>query len=133
MRFAIPRVARHRRKFVSVYESNHLRGLACEDRFFRIVAAMRWPPWFYHAEKASFELDRSGVDAVIALDCGRIYLNIKASFRRALAHAAEEDRKLIPSFAVCADESDESIAERILAVVNREREKIISRQLVAAE
>ncbi len=136
MRFAIPKPSRHRRKsFQDEYRFvKRASGREAEIRFFRVVQQCRdrWPRWLQSVEPATVALDKAGVDAVVELDSGRVYLNIKNSRESSDLFQMRDDRRLIPVIIVGREMNDEEIFAAFVSLLNLGGEKSVSKQVIPA-
>ena len=54
-------------------------GRACEDLVLRVLRRPDRPTWIQHVRRARASEDRRGVDVVVQLDVGRVFLQVKRS------------------------------------------------------
>lgn len=120
--------ARHTFPAVSKGQKRLSRGLANEKKFvdgYRAAKnAGRLPSWFHSAKKGSEKDDHHGIDAWAITDAGPIPIQIKSSNMGCKKFLARKRKRYIPCFAMRDSESLETMVNRTLPDIERERNNL---------
>ena len=101
------------------------RGHRSESLALLALRAGPVPDWLRSVEKAPWDLDRRGVDLIVASDVGKLYLQIKSSMAGARRFEAKPRR--LPIAVVVEDPRDEDpvIRDRLIGAAAELRRRFL--------
>ncbi|HEY4489949.1 MAG TPA: hypothetical protein VJC12_01685 [Candidatus Paceibacterota bacterium] len=107
------------------------RGRINENKFFSAFSqGVPLPEWLYRIERASREEDYRGIDAIAHTDVGKIFVQIKSSYRaiRYFQIRRQRERLAVAFVVVNAYDSPEEIRQKGLNATSEARERILQKR-----
>lgn len=108
-------------------EAARAKGDAAERKVLAVLARIDRPDWIIRVRRARMSEDRGGVDVVINTSTGRVYLQVKSSWRRAAEWRRQHalDERPIGLVVVGVDDDMATIYGRVLGalILLRERQE----------